>query len=47
MKIYLFIYLIYFIFKFIMIIIICFLGLHLQHIEVPRVGAELELQLLA
>ena len=25
----------------------CFLGLHLQHIEVPRLGAELELQLPA
>ena len=26
---------------------VCFLGLHLQHMEVPRLGAESELQLLA
>ena len=25
----------------------CFLGLHLQHVEVPRLVVELELQLLA
>ena len=25
----------------------CFLGPHLQHMEVPRLGLELELQLLA
>ena len=25
----------------------CFLGPHLQHMEVPRLGVELELQLLA
>ena len=25
----------------------CFLGLHLWHMEVPRLGAEMELQLLA
>ena len=25
----------------------CFLGLHLQHVEVPRLGVELELQLPA
>ena len=25
----------------------CFLGLHAQHMEAPRLGAELELQLLA
>ena len=29
------------------IIFFSFLGLHLQHMEVPRLGAELELQLLA
>ena len=28
-------------------VLFCFLGLHLQHKEVPRLGAELELQLLA
>ena len=27
-------------------LIFCFLGLHLQHMEVPRLGIELELQLL-
>ena len=26
---------------------VCFLGLHLRHIEVPRLGVQLELQLLA
>ena len=25
----------------------CFLGLHLRHMEVPRLGVELELQVLA
>ena len=29
------------------IFIFCFLGLHLQHVEVPRLGVESELQLLA
>ena len=24
---------------------VCFLGLHLRHVEVPRLGVELELQL--
>ena len=28
-------------------IIVCFLGLHLQHVEVPRLGVKSELQLLA
>ena len=32
---------------FIIIIIICFLGPHPQHTEVPRLGVESELQLLA
>ena len=27
--------------------IFCFLGLHLWHMEVPRLGVKLELQLLA
>ena len=26
---------------------VCFLGLHLQHMKVPRLGVQLELQLLA
>ena len=26
---------------------ICFLGLHLQHMEVPRLGVQMELELLA
>ena len=26
---------------------VCFLGLYLQHMEVPRLGVELELKLLA
>ena len=29
------------------IFIFCILGLHSQHMEVPRLGVELELQLLA
>ena len=29
------------------IILLCFLGPHLRHMEVPRLGVELELQLLA
>ena len=32
---------------FIYLFIICFLGLHAQHMEVPRLGAQLELQLPA
>ena len=36
---------IYFYFYFVLSFI--FLGLHLQHMEVPRLGVELELQLLA
>ena len=32
---------------FFFIFIFCFLGLHLWHMEVPRLGIELELQLLA
>ena len=30
---------------FIYLFIYCFLGLHLQHMEVPRLGVESELQL--
>ena len=33
--------------NFIIIIIICFLGLHLQHMEIPGLGVESELQLPA
>ena len=29
------------------IIFLCFLGLHLQHMEIPGLGVELELQLLS
>ena len=29
------------------ILIFCFLGLHLLHMEVPRLGVQLELQMLA
>ena len=32
---------------FIYLFIYCFLGLHLQHMEVPRLGVESELQLPA
>ena len=32
---------------FIYLFVFCFLGLHLQHMEVPRLGVESELQLLA
>ena len=34
----------YTLFIFIIIIIICFLWLHLRHMEIPRLGVELELQ---
>ena len=44
MNIYLFIY--SFILSFVFIIIVfCFLGLHPQHMKVPRLGVQLELQL--
>ena len=33
--------------KFLFLSLFCFLGLHLQHMEAPRLGVELELQLLA
>ena len=29
-----------------LLFLICFLGLHLRHVEVPRLGVKLELQLL-
>ena len=29
------------------IVVVCFLGLHVWHMEVPRLGVELGLQLLA
>ena len=34
-------------YRFILFYFIGFLGLYLQHMEVPRLGVELELQLLA
>ena len=37
----------FFIFYFYVFIYCCFLGLHLRHMEVPRLGVESELQLLA
>ena len=33
--------------KFMFVCIYVFLGLHLQHMNIPRLGCELELQLLA
>ena len=33
--------------KFLFLSLFCLLGLHLQHMEAPRLGVELELQLLA
>ena len=32
---------------FVVVVVVCFLGLHPQHMEVPRLGVQLELQLLA
>ena len=37
----------YFIYLFIYLFMYCFLGPHPQHVEVPRLGVQLELQLLA
>ena len=41
------IYLFFILFIYLFIYLFCFLGLHLQHMEVPRLGVESELQLLA
>ena len=32
---------------FLFVCLFCFLGLHVRHMEVPRLGVELELQVLA
>ena len=41
-------YFFFFLFGFLLLLLLfCFLGLHLKHMEVPRLGVELELQLLA